>query len=114
MRLHKWRRPRRRIHPPQSKLGIRATKTDEVWHVDTSVSRLGDDTRTYRYAVIARATRLVRTAYRLKELQAKGTGKQPQCVFPRTKTGWNDFCSSALCRRPLSAFSTLKGKSTVV
>ncbi len=48
-RLHGWRRPRRRVHPPKPKLGIRASKPNEIWHVDTSVLRLLDGTRAYLY-----------------------------------------------------------------
>ena len=63
---HRWRRPRRRIHPPKPKLGIRAAKPDEVWHVDTSVIRLLDGTRAYLYAVIDNFSRRI-LAWRVSE-----------------------------------------------
>ncbi len=42
VRLHKWRRPRRRIHPSKPKVGIRASAANEIWHVDTTLIRLID------------------------------------------------------------------------
>ena len=47
-----WRRPRLRVHPKGPKIGIRATKPHEIWHIDTTVIRLLDGTRAYRHAVI--------------------------------------------------------------
>ena len=38
VQLHKWRRPRRRIHPAKPKVGIRAVIPNEIWHVN-SVTR---------------------------------------------------------------------------
>ena len=65
-RLHRWRRPRRRIHPPKPKLGIRAARRDEIWHVDTSVIRFLDGTRAYLYAVIDNFSRRI-LAWRVSE-----------------------------------------------
>lgn len=59
VRLHRWRRPRRRVHPPKPKLGIRALKPDEVYHVDTIVIRLLDGTHAYLYAVIDNFSRRI-------------------------------------------------------
>ena len=59
VRLHHWRRPRRRLHPPKPKLGIRSIKPDEVWHVDTSIVRLLDGGRAYLYAVIDNFSRRI-------------------------------------------------------
>ncbi len=52
VRAYKWRRPRRRIHPAKPKVGIRASRPNEIWHVDMTVIRLLDGTRTYLHAVI--------------------------------------------------------------
>ncbi len=40
VRLHKWRRPRHRVHPAKPKVGIRAFFPNEIWHVDTTLIRL--------------------------------------------------------------------------
>ena len=52
VRRYRWRRPRKRIHPEKPRLGIRATRPDEVWHIDASSVRLLDGTVAYLYAVI--------------------------------------------------------------
>jgi transposase InsO family protein len=59
LRLHGWRRPRRRVHPSKPRLGIRASAPNEVWHLDTSVLRLLDGTRAYLYAVIDNFSRRI-------------------------------------------------------
>ena len=35
-----WRRPRQRVHPEKPKVGLRTTRPDEAWHIDTTVVRL--------------------------------------------------------------------------
>ncbi len=59
VRLHKWRRPRTRIHPAKPKVGIRATRPNEFWHVDTTVIRLVDGSRAYLHAVIDNFSRRI-------------------------------------------------------
>ena len=59
VRLHRWRRPRRRIHPVKPKIGIRASTPNEIWHVDTTVIRLLDGTRAYLHAVIDNFSRRI-------------------------------------------------------
>jgi transposase InsO family protein len=66
VRRHGWRRPRKRVHPDKPRLGIRASSPDEVWHVDTSVVRLLDGSRTYLYAVIDNFSRRI-LAWRVSE-----------------------------------------------
>ncbi len=59
VRLHRWRRPRTRVHPAKPKVGIRASKPNEIWHVDTTVIRLLDGTRAYLHAVIDNFSRRI-------------------------------------------------------
>ena len=47
-----WLRPRRRLHPPKPKDGVRATRPNELWHIDVTVIRLLDGTRLFLHAVI--------------------------------------------------------------
>jgi putative transposase len=54
-----WRCPRLRVHPAKPKLGVRAARPDEVWHVDTSIVRLLDGTRAYVHAVIDNFSRRI-------------------------------------------------------
>ena len=35
-----WRRPRQRVHPEKPKVGLRTTRPDAAWHIDTTVVRL--------------------------------------------------------------------------
>ena len=59
VRLHRWRRPRTRVHPGKPKVGIRASKPNEYWHVDTTVIRLLDGRRAYLNAVIDNFSRKI-------------------------------------------------------
>jgi hypothetical protein len=52
VREHGWRRPRLRVHPAKPKVGLRTTRANEMWHIDTSVIRLLDGTRACLHAVI--------------------------------------------------------------
>jgi hypothetical protein len=47
-----WRRPRHRIYPDKPTLGVRATKPNELWHIDVTILKLLDGTRAYVHAVI--------------------------------------------------------------
>lgn len=39
VREHRWRRARQRVHPAAPKVGIRAARPNQIWHIDTSVLR---------------------------------------------------------------------------
>ena len=54
-----WRRPRLRVHPTKPKVGLRTTRADEMWHIDTTVIRLLDGTRAYVHAVIDNFSRRI-------------------------------------------------------
>ena len=54
-----WRRPRQRVHPEKPRVGIRAAKPNQYWHIDTSVIRLLDGTRAYLQAVIDNFSRKI-------------------------------------------------------
>ena len=47
-----WRRPRGRLYPPKPTVGVRATQTNEVWHIDTTFIKPLDGTRAYLHSVI--------------------------------------------------------------
>ena len=48
IRLHRWPRPRHRVHPAKPKVGVRATRANEIWHIDTTILRLLDGSRQSR------------------------------------------------------------------
>ena len=54
-----WRRPRLRVHPAKPKVGLRTTRADEMWHIDTTVIRLLDGSRAYVHAVIDNFSRRI-------------------------------------------------------
>lgn len=64
MRQHQWRRPRKRIHPHRPTVGVRASRPNEIWHVDISVVKLLDGTRIYMQAVLDNFSRKI-LAYRV-------------------------------------------------
>lgn len=59
VRAHGWRRPRRRLYPEKPKIGIRSERPNEWWHVDVTVIRLLDGTRTFLHAVVDNYSRRV-------------------------------------------------------
>jgi putative transposase len=59
VRAHKWRRSRQRVHPAKPTIGIRATRANEIWHVDTTLVRLLDGSKAYLHAVIDNFSRRV-------------------------------------------------------
>ena len=59
VRIHKWRRPRGRIHPAKPKVGIRAACPNEIWHVDITVIRLLNGSRVYLQAAIDNFSRRI-------------------------------------------------------
>ncbi len=59
VRKYGWRRPRLRVHPAKPKVGLRTTRADEMWHIDTTVIRLLDGTRAYLHAVIDNFSRRI-------------------------------------------------------
>jgi len=47
VRQNGWRRPRLPVHPAKPQVGLRTTRANEMWHIDTTVIRLLDGTRAY-------------------------------------------------------------------
>jgi transposase InsO family protein len=45
--------------PAKPKIGLRTTRADEMWHIDTTVIRLLDGTRAYLHAVIDNFSRRI-------------------------------------------------------
>src|SRR5215831_5052434 len=64
-----WRRPRLRVHPAKPTVGLRTTRPNEMWHIDTTVIRLLDGTRAYLHAVIDNFSRRM-LAWRVTETSA--------------------------------------------
>ena len=47
------------MHPAKPKVGLRTTRPNEVWHIDTTVIRLLDGSRAYLHAVIDNYSRRI-------------------------------------------------------
>ena len=71
VRTFGWRRPRLRVHPAKPTIGLRTARADEMWHIDTTVIRLLDGTRTYLHAVIDNFFRRI-LAWRVTDTFAPG------------------------------------------
>ena len=61
-----WRRPRRRVYPAKPKVGIRASRPNEIWHIDVTVIRLLDGTKVFLHGVIDNFSRRI-LAWRICE-----------------------------------------------
>lgn len=61
-----WRRPRTRLYPAKPKIGVRATRPNEYWHIDVTVIRLITGVKLYLHAVIDNFSRRI-LAWRLAE-----------------------------------------------
>ena len=59
IRARGWLRPRTRVHPATPKVGLRATRPNEYWHIDVTIIRLLDGTRVYLHAVIDNFSRRI-------------------------------------------------------
>ena len=91
VRKFHWRRPRLRVHPAKPTVGLRTTRADEMWHIDTTVIRLLDGTRVYLHAVIDNFSRRI-LAWRVAEtfapvnsvavLVEAGRGATPSATTP--------------------------------
>ena len=55
-----------RLHPAKPKLGLRTTRPDQAWHIDTTVIRLLDGSKAFLHAVIDNFSRRI-LAWRLAD-----------------------------------------------
>ena len=70
-----WRRPRRRVHPAKPKEGLRATRPNEYWQIDTTVIRLTTGIRIYLQAVIDNFSRRI-LAWRVSDTLSSATTRE--------------------------------------
>jgi transposase InsO family protein len=54
-----WLRPRRRLYPDKPTEGIRASRAGEILHIDVTIIKLLDGTKTYLHAVIDNFSRRI-------------------------------------------------------
>ncbi len=70
-----WKRPRRRVHPAKPKEGLRATRPNEYWQIDTTVLRLTTGIRIYLQAVIDNFSRRI-LAWRVSDALSSATTRE--------------------------------------
>ena len=126
-----WRRPRLRVHPVRPKVGLRTTRADEMWHIDTTVIRLLDGTRAHLHAVIDNFSRRI-LAWRVAEtfapvnsvavLLEASRGATPSTTVPvvladagveNVNAQVDDMITSGVLRRVL-AFTQLKFSNSMI
>ena len=59
VRRRSWRRPRKRLYAAKPKIGVRANSPGELLHLDVTIIRLLDGTRTYLHAIIDNYSRRI-------------------------------------------------------
>ncbi len=59
VRRQGWRRPRKRLYPSKPKVGARAVAPGELLHLDVTIIKLLDGTRTYLHAIIDNYSRRI-------------------------------------------------------
>ena len=130
-RQHGWRRPRLRVHPVKLKIGLRTTRADEMWHIDTTVIRLLDGTKAYVHAVIDNFSRRI-LAWRVAETFAPANsvavlveasrGATPSATTPvvladagveNVNAQVDDLITTGVLRRVL-AFTELKFSNSMI
>ena len=66
IRVHGWKRPRKRIHPDKPRHGLKATRPNQYWHTDATVIRLTTGIRIYLQAILDNFSRRI-LAWRVTE-----------------------------------------------
>ena len=59
VKQRRWRRPRRRVHPERPRVGIRAVRPNDIWHIDTTIFRLLDGSKAYVQGIIDNFSRRI-------------------------------------------------------
>ena len=59
IRERAWKRPQMRLYPPKPKIGLRVDAPNDAWHVDRTLIKLLDGTRTYLSCIIDNYSRRI-------------------------------------------------------
>ena len=73
IRKYGWKRPLKRIHPPKPRIGIRASRPNQYWHIDVSILRLQNNQRVYIHAIIDNFSRMILSWRVFDHLSVEGT-----------------------------------------
>ena len=69
----KWSRPRKRKYKSKNKVGVRASKVNQIWHVDISVMKLVDNTKVFIQAIIDNYSRCIVAWETFSKIDGKNT-----------------------------------------
>ena len=75
IRVHGWKRPRKRIHPDKPRQGLKAMRPNQYWHTDATVIRLTTGIRIYLQAIIDNFSRRI-LAWRVTESLSAETTRE--------------------------------------
>jgi transposase InsO family protein len=73
------------VHPAKPKIGLRTTRANQMWHIDTTVIRLLDGTRTYLHAVIDNFSRRILDSWAPRE---NSQIRDAQAIFRLISVQW--------------------------
>jgi len=73
IRKYGWNRPLKRIHPPKPRIGIRASRPNQYWHIDVSILRLPNNEKVHIHAIIDNFSRKILSWRVFDHLSAEGT-----------------------------------------
>ena len=68
-----WPRPRKRLYPDKPTEGIRASRPGEILHIDVTIIKLLDGTKTYLHAVIDNFSRRILAWKLMPQLEPQTT-----------------------------------------
>lgn len=80
------RRPTERFYPPKPKVGIRASKNNELWHLDLTIIRLTNNTRAFIQSVIDNYSRFVLATSVSLEYGGKNTKSLLEKAISKART----------------------------
>jgi len=73
IRKNGWSKALKRIHPLKPKIGIRASRPNQYWHIDVSVLKLPNNEKLYIHAIIDNFSRMILSWGVFDHLSAEGT-----------------------------------------
>ena len=68
-----WRRPRLRLYPAKPKLGFRASRPNQAWHIDVTILKLLHGTKAFVHAVIDNYSRKILACSIAEKLNPRNT-----------------------------------------
>jgi hypothetical protein len=80
-----WTLPRIRKYKDKNKVGIRATKVNQIWHIDITVIKLIDNSKVYLQAIIDNYSRYIIAYSIFTKIDGENTKKLIEKAIDKTK-----------------------------